>query len=300
MRFRMGPRIALLLLGLAAGPAAAPSQEQQPPAAENPVKTPGNAIWAATPDEAKAWAARDNKFVFIEFSRNGCGNCRRMDVLLYPAFDFEALLIPMVPVKVDLDSGPGRELAQRYGIKEPPAILITSSEGRMVFLLEGFLSAPDFYEHVHADIKAYKTFARKVEAQDIPRLAAREALDTGAELWHRSDPGSALPRLKRAVSAPKAPVSVRDPAREILAAAQLDLGQTAQSRETINRLIATTRDAARRERAEIFRAQIPLAENKPEEAYALFQKFQKDHPDSPYKQQVNAFLQRLTGPDKTP
>jgi thiol-disulfide isomerase/thioredoxin len=300
MRFVMRPWITALLLGLAAGPAAARAQEQQPPPSENPVKTPGNALWASTPDEAKAWAARDNKLVFIEFGRNGCGNCRRMEILLYPAFDFEALLISMVPVKVDLDSSHGRELAQRYGIKEPPAILITSTEGRMVFLLEGFLSAPDFYEHVYADIKTYKAFARKVEAQDIPRLAAREALDTGAELWRRSDPGAALPRLKRAVSVPKAPAAVRDPAREILAAAQLDLGQTAQSRETINRLIATTKDAARRERAEIFRAQIPLAENKPQEAFALFQKFQKDHPDSPYKQQVNAFLERLTGTDKNP
>lgn len=283
------------------GAARALAQEpQQSPPSGNVVKTPGNATWAATPDEARAWAGRDGKFVFTEFSRENCGNCKRMDVLLYPAFDFEALLIPMVPVKVDLDSGPGRELAQRYGIKETPAILITTPEGRLVFLLEGFLNAPDFYEHVYADIKAYKAFAKKVEAQDIGRLPAREALDTGAELWHRSDPGAALPRLKRAASVPKAPASVRDPAREILAAAQLDLGQIAQSRETINRLIETTKDKSLRERAEIFRAQIPLAENKPEEAYALFRKFQKDHPDSPYKQQVNAFLERLTGPDKKP
>ncbi len=47
--------------------------------------------------------------MFLEFVKEDCGNCKRMDTLLYPAFDFEALLIAMVPVKVDLDSPLGKE-----------------------------------------------------------------------------------------------------------------------------------------------------------------------------------------------
>ena len=62
------------------------------------------------------------------------------------------------------------------------------------------------------------------------------------------------------------------------------------------RSIATTKDPIQRQRGELFRAQLPLAENKPEEAIALFRKFQKDHPDSPFAGEVKAMLDRLAEP----
>ncbi len=268
---------------------------QAPPPSGNPVRSPGNADWASTFDEASQRAAAQGKFLFIEFDSRDCGGCQRMDRLLYPAFDFEALLIPMVPVKVSIESGEGEELARRHGIKQAPAILIKSPEDRMVLLIEGFTTPQDFYSHVRKELDAYNAFARKVEAQDISRLHAREALDTGRELFQRGDSASALPRLKRAVSAPGSAAALRDEASELLAAAQLDAGDIAASRQTINRLIETTKDPGRRERAELFRAQIPLAENKPDEAYALYKKFEKDHPNSQYLPQVRALAERLAG-----
>ncbi len=288
-RQRLETTAVALLLGLGASRASA----QAPPA--NPVRSPGNADWASTVDEAGERAAAQGKFVFIEFDSPDCGACQRMDRLLYPAFDFEALLIPMVPVKVSIESGEGEELARRHGIKQTPAVLIKSPEGRMVVLMEGFTNAPDFYSHIRKELDAYRVFARKAEAQDISRLPSREALDTGRELFQRGDSASALPRLKRAVAAPGATAALRDEARELLAAAQLDAGDIAASRQTIQRLIESTKDSSRRERAELFRAQIPLAENRPDEAYALYKKFQKDHPDSRYLPQVRALAERLAG-----
>jgi thioredoxin-related protein len=286
--------LALLLFASAA--AALPEATQAvPDAQKNAVRSPGNAQWATTVDEARQRAASEGKFLFVEFDQQGCGNCQRMDVLLYPAFDFEALLIPMVPVKVLLESAEGKAMARRHGIKETPAILILSPEGRMVFLMEGFTSAPDFYQHARQELDTYKAFARNVEGQDIPRLPAREAFDTARELYQRGDSSGALPYLKRAAAAPDASVVLREDARELLAAVELDGGDTASSRQTIQRLIATTKDAKRRERAELFRAQIPLAENKTDEAYALFKKFEKDHPKSVYLPQVRALADRLAG-----
>jgi thioredoxin-related protein len=280
----------VLLIGATAALAQAP-----PGAQNNPVRSPGNAEWASTFGEATQRAAAQGKFLFVEFDKQGCGHCQRMDILLYPAFDFEALLIPMVPVKVSLDSNEGKELARQYGITDTPAILIRSPEGRMVFLIEGFTTTQDFYSHVRQDLDSYRAFARKIEAQDIPRLSAREAFGTGKELYRRGDSAGALPRLKRAASAPGTATALREDARELLAAVELDGGDTAASRQTIHRLITTTKDARRRERAELFRAQIPLAENKPEEAYALFVKFEKDHPKSPYLSQVRALVARMNG-----
>jgi thiol-disulfide isomerase/thioredoxin len=260
------------------------------------VTSPGNASWAPGWSEARTRAAAEQKLVFVEMDDTDCGNCRRMDALLYPAMDFEAVLVRMVPVKVQLKSAAGREISDRYGVREVPTVLVTTPEGRLVFRMEGFMNPRDFYEHIHIDVEKYRVFARRIEGQDIAKLSATEALETGAELYQRSDSESALPRLRRAATHPRATAAVRDSARETLAAVELDLKQVAASRRTIDQLIATTKDPVRRERAELFRAQIPLAENKPDEAIALFRKFQKDHPNSAYTAQVNAMLQRLTEP----
>jgi thiol-disulfide isomerase/thioredoxin len=273
--------------------AAEPPQASPPPAPTKAVRSPGNAQWASTPDEARSLAAAQKKLVFYEFDQAKCGKCRRMDQLLYPAFEFEALLIPMVPVKVMIDSADGKRLAGRYGIEDVPAILVTTPQGRLAFQMQGFVNAQDFYPHIHKDLDAYRVFSKKIDAQDVPRLSAQAALDAGRELYRLSDPAAAQPRLARAISAPHAPAPVRDEAREILAAVEQDLSHFPASRETIERLIATCRDPDRLERAELFRAQLSLAENKPADAYALFQKFQKDHPQSLYRSQVDALIARV-------
>jgi thioredoxin-related protein len=290
----LGP-LAALLLGAASASAQAP-----PAPSGNPVKSPGNSDWAPIVYEARQRAAAQGKFVFIEFDRTGCVGCRRMDMLLYPAFDFEALLIPMVPVKVMIDSAEGKDLALKHGVEDVPAVLIESPEGRQVLYMQGFSSAPDFYSHVKSEMAEYKAFARKIEAQDISKISAREAFETGKELFGRGDAASALPRFKRAITAPGGTTALREDARELLAAVQLEVGDPAGSRQTINRLIETTKDKRRRERGELFRAQIPLSENKPEEAYALFLKFEKDHPKSEYLDQVRTLIARMSAQPHKP
>lgn len=254
---------------------------------------PGNVAWATRVEEARTRASRQDKLVFFEFAKKECGYCDRMDKLLYPAADFEALLASMVPIKVDLESPTGKEFAARYGFSEAPAILITRPEGRLVFLMEGFSNQEEFFRHASAGIDGYRKFAKRVESQDIAKLPMKEALETGTELYRRSDPEAALPRLRRAAAAPGATGSEREDALEVLAAAEFDLAQPAASRRTIDRLIAMTKDGPRKERAELFRAQIPLAENRPTEALALFRKFQKDHPHSVHIAQVNDLVAKL-------
>jgi hypothetical protein len=295
------PALLVAALGLPQDPAVSsaprpePTQPSEAPAAaiSAPPPGPGNVVWATSTDEARDRAAREGKFVFYEFAKEECGNCQRMDALLYPAFDFEALIVSAVPVKVDLVSPEGKELAGRYSIEEAPSVLITTPEGRLVFLMQGFMNQGDFFRHARRGIEEYRTWAAKIDSQDIPKLSATEAFETGNELYHRSDPQGALPRLKRAVTAPGGTREQREDALELLAAIELDLGRPADSRKTIARLIAGTKDNRRRERAELFRAQIPLAENRPAEALALFRKFQKDHPTSPHLERVRELVARL-------
>ena len=262
------------------------------PQVNRPVTSPGNAEWAANADEARAKATAQHKLVYYEFESPRCDACRRMQALLYPAFDFEALLVGMVPVKIALDSENGKRLAELYSIAEAPSVLIATPEGRLAFLMQGFKDASDFYRHAHSDL-AYRTFARKVDAEEVATLSAEEAYTTGRQLFARFDFAQARPRFKRASAAPDAKPATREAALEGLAASELQLSRSAASRQTIDRLIGTTKNPETKERAELFRAQIPLAEHKPEEALALYKRFERDHPHSRYLEQVRAFIARL-------
>ena len=274
-------------------PPGSPPAAASAPVSDSVTLGPGKAVWASSVDEARARAATEDKLVFLEFTTTDCGNCKRMDSLLYEAPDLDAMFRTMVPVKVDRAAPVGAEFAERYGFADAPAILITTPEGRLVFLMEGFHNQGDFFRNAYAAVEKYRQFAKRVESQDIAKLPMREALETGSELYRRSDPEAALPRLRRAAVAPGATGTDRQVALELLASAELDLGQPKAARSTIERLISTTKDPARKERAELFRAQIPLAENRPVEALALFRKFQKDHPRSIHIAQVNEVVQKL-------
>jgi len=299
-------------LTVAALGAARIASSQTPPATSPPTPAPGtvasgaapksagNAEWAKTVAEARSRATAEKKLVFYEFDREGCGDCRRMDALLYPAFDFESVLIGTVPVKVMLDSDDGKALASRYNIQETPSILVTNPDGRLAFLMQGFKNAPDFYAHVRPDLDKYRTFAVRVDAQDVPKLSAKEAFQTGSELFARFDYEGARSRLKRAATAPDATPALKASALRGLAAAELQLGRPADARKTIEQAIAAAPDADHKQQAELFRAQIPLAENKPDEALALYRRFAKDHPDSKYLDRVKTFIDKLQagGPPK--
>jgi tetratricopeptide (TPR) repeat protein len=288
-----------LLTALATG-AFAQEHPPAPPDASRPVRSPGNADWAKNWKEAQSTAAAQKELVFYEFDAPNCSACQRMQGLLYPAFDFEALLVGMIPVKLELGSTDAAPIADRYKVKDVPSILITTPEGRLVFLMQGFKTAPEFYHHVHADLDRYRQFVKRIDAQDIPKLSAEEAYATGRELYARSDPAAALPRLKRASVAPKPQPGVRENALEGLAEVELELGDTQASRDAIEKLAATTKDPAQKERADLFRAQLPLAEKKPAEALALYKKFLKDHPSSPYRAQVEGYIARLEGAATAP
>ena len=70
-------------------------------------------------------------------------------------------------------------------------VLITTPEGRLVFLMEGFFNQPDFFRNAFGAIEKYRKWAKEIESQEVPKLSAKEAFDSGNELYHRSDPAAA-------------------------------------------------------------------------------------------------------------
>jgi Thioredoxin-like len=261
-------------------------------AAQGPMKTRGT-VWSSGYAEAREKALREDKYVFIEFTKKDCGPCQRMDQLLYPAFDFEALLLRMVPTKLDLDAPEGAALGRKYGVTDAPAVLILSAEGALAFRMVGFLNAPDFYSHALHDVHEYDLFKLRLRNESLHLDDPREELALGEELFRRFDSARAAPRLQRAASARNAPRDVHEEALAYLASAQLDLGLPEKARQSAETLVRTAKSADRREQAELFLAQVDASEGKTKAAYDRLVRFKKEHPKSPHIAEANRFLSRF-------
>jgi len=242
---------------------------------------PGKAAWANGYAEARDRARRESKVVFVEFSDKNCGNCIRMHALMYPAVNFEMMLLRMVPVVVDRAGADGTALAARYGVTESPAVLIVSAGGALIFRVNGFDNVQEFYYRVNSMMKEWdKINVRMIHEPEFRDDPAQE-LALGVDLADRLDPEEAIPRFSRAAESPRADPATRDKALSYLASAQLNARLFSDARATTEKLARVAGIADLREQAELFLGQIALAEGDPESARRSWQSFLRKHPKSP-------------------
>ena len=273
-----------LLLLAAASPAAPETASPTPPAAA-PVPGqvppgPGKADWAETFARARERADHEGRVVYVEFFEKTCGNCVRMQQLLYPAVNFEMMLLRMVPVRLDRLSVEGGALAERYGVTQSPSVLILSPGGALIFRVDGFDNAGEFYRHVHTSMTGWDALHVRMIQEPEFRDDPKQELALGEDLLRRMDPEEAAPRFDRAARSKTADAATRDLALTALATAQYRMKRFAEARATLDDLLRTSRDPAIREQAELSRGLVEIAEGKREEARRTITAFLREHPES--------------------
>jgi hypothetical protein len=267
----------------------------QPPTGVASLPTgPGKAVWARDYAEARQRARQEAKVVYVEFSEKQCGNCNRMHALMYPAVNFEMMLLRMVPVIVDRASADGAALAQRYGVTESPAVLILSAGGAMIFRVNGFDSAQELYFQVNSRMKEWdKINVRMIHEPEFRDDPAQE-LALGIDLADRFDPEEAIARFARAAESPRADAPLRDKALSYLASAQLNARLFPDARATTEKLARVTKVADLREMAELFVGSIALAEGDPAAARRSWEAFLRKHPKSPRRKDAESRIAALS------
>jgi len=273
---------------------ASPAESAPTPAEPTPQAGPGKAVWANDYAEARERARSESKVVYVEFSDKQCGNCTRMHALMYPAVNFEMMLLRMVPVVVDRAGTVGAALAKRYGVTESPAVLIVSAGGAMIFRVNGFDSAQEFYFRVNSMLKEWdKINVRMIHEPEFRDDPAQE-LALGIDLADRFDPEEAIPRFSRAAESPRADGPTRDKALSYLASAQLNARLFPDARATTEKLARVASLADLREQAELFLGSIALAEGDAAAARRSWEAFLRKHPTSPRRKDAESRIAALT------
>ena len=102
------------------------------------INAQGIAFFKGTFEEAKAYAQKEDKLIFMDAYAAWCGPCKRMAKNVFPtkeAGDF--FNENFVNVKMDMEKGEGRPLAKKYSVGSYPTLLFLDYNGEVVYQTKG-------------------------------------------------------------------------------------------------------------------------------------------------------------------
>ena len=153
-------------------PAAGP-----PPAARHDAEG-GVAFEPGTPPFATVLSkARDQKkSVFIDFSTEWCGWCKKLDADTFSKPEVAKALSAFVCVHVDAEKGEGPELAKRYAAHGFPTLVVTDDAGEEIDRIGGYMPPDKFVPEVQRIARGEKTL------KSLKKAVAADPRDLGAAL----------------------------------------------------------------------------------------------------------------------
>ena len=99
----------------------------------------GEVAWVKNYDDALRQAAQQKKSVILDMSASWCGFCRKMTREVYPDQEFVDYSRSHVFVRLFADTDPqGEQLANRFGIRGFPTILVLNPQGKELGRVVGF------------------------------------------------------------------------------------------------------------------------------------------------------------------
>jgi tetratricopeptide (TPR) repeat protein len=279
-----------------------PDKASEKPPEITPGKTPAasrlqdeNPVWATTFDEAVQRAkALPRGRIFVELRDADCPECARMEKLIYPSASFRAFMRDKVPVLLDRAGPDGQRLSKLFGIRRAPAWLVVTPDLLLAGRQEGASNQAAWMESFFNSEKAWADFLRKLDAEKKAPSDPAAAFAVGEEAFRRVGDAMAEERFRRVAADKKASPQIREKSLAYLAAIALEDHRFDDAEKALKQLLATTKDPALLEQAELRLADVEIGRGQKPKAAALLKTFLEKHPQSPMRKDAEALLEALS------
>jgi thiol-disulfide isomerase/thioredoxin len=183
----------------------APSVRADGPEVLKPAKDEGVVFEPGTPkfEDVLAKAKTEKKPVFIDFSTDWCGWCRKLEKDTFSQASVAEVMKALINVHIDAEKGEGPDLAKRYGVHGFPSLVIVDSTGEEIDRIVGYMPPAEFKMEVERILRGEGTIAslRKKWAE------SPDDLDTGLAFAGKltsSDPSAAVDVYQKVLALPGA------------------------------------------------------------------------------------------------
>jgi hypothetical protein len=271
-------------------PAAAPSR--------TPMAVPGPAglevTWTSTWDEAVAAARKipDGR-ILVYFGDDGCGPCQRMEALVIPSTSFYAFTRDKVPLHLTLGSPEGKRLAAKLRVRQIPAWVVVTPDLLVTGRQEGSTTQMGWVEAFVDAEKKWADFRKLLAAEKADPSDAKLVYEVAVGAFRRGGDSLAEPRFERLADDPRTPAGLRESSLAYLATIQLDAGRPGDAAVTLDRLLRVVQDPVLKQRAELRRAEVEIAQGRKDLAIGRLRAFEKEWPGSPLIPEAAKLLEAL-------
>ncbi|MDX9734315.1 MAG: tetratricopeptide repeat protein [Thermoanaerobaculia bacterium] len=253
--------------------------------------------WAETmPDALKRAGALDGGRLLVEIRDARCSECERVEKLLYPSASFRAFLKDKVPVRLLRGTPDADRLYARYRLRTSPAWLVLSTDLMLCGKLEGDTNQSTWIQSFFESEKAWAAFLRAVEEEKASPADPARTFAVGEEAYRRYGDVMAERRFRKLSDDDAAPAELRAKSLAYLATFALEASRFDDASRTLERVLATTKDPALQERAELRLADVEIGRGDHPKAAARLKAFLEKHPQSPLKPQAEGLLRLLDSP----
>lgn len=274
---------------LAALPLAA--QVETAPSARPPAEAP---VWASSLEEAIGRArALPAGRVLVELRDVTCPECERMQSLLYPSASFAGFAADKVPVSVVRGTPDGEGLSRRFRVRTFPAWLVVTPDLLLCGKQEGESNQSTWIQRFIETEKGWAAYQKLLEAEKAGPGDPRAVFAVAEETFRRFGDAEAEGRFRAVAESGAAPAELRDRSRAYLATIALSARRVDDAEKVLHELLATTKDPALREKAELRLVDVDLGRGERLKAAERLRAFLAKYPDTPLRPQAEAILGAL-------
>ncbi len=119
-------------------------------------------------DEANKLSAENRKPILIKFDAKWCPNCRQMDRVTFSDENIIRQLDEFIPVKIDIDTKTGIDLAKDFQVTAIPTIVVLDADGEIAYQRTGYQDPIAFSETLKNVQYTLKTNQAVSEKTQIP------------------------------------------------------------------------------------------------------------------------------------
>ena len=253
-------------------------------------------LWARTLAEATEGAKRLREGrILIFFVEPNCGQCERVAALVAPSTSFYAFTRDKVPLYEDVSTPEGKDLAHRLGIRTTPTWIVITPDLLQCGRQEGPTTQQGWVNAFIEAERGWHGYRKLLAAESAEPGNPQLVFSAARETFQRGGSAQAESRFKRLAGNAGTPAAIREQSLGYLTTIEMDSGRLDEAARHLDTLIATAKDPALEQRAELRRADVEIARGRKDLAARRLREFLRAHPDSPLAAEARALLEALRG-----